>query len=226
MKTNMDILDKYDLKEWWNTSLTPEQRNQIARDYQPMGFILGVPYLYAKIVGNDNCETGKCCFLDVLACVATDGAKVIVANKTEVTVKEALNQPRKNFKDIHLALTGLIKHYYRQRDDQAHYQKAKELCWLQISISTHAAKTFSKPIQPKGISLKKLEGILGRKLAGYGTPQTLPSHVGYKQMAIILEKEGDLEGAIKLSQKALKQGWTDNYDKRIVKLAAKLARRK
>lgn len=45
-------------------------------------------------------------------------------------------------------------------------------------------------------------------------------------MAIILEKEGDLEGAIKLSQKALKQGWTDNYDKRIVKLAAKLARRK
>lgn len=52
----------------------------------------------------------------------------------------------------------------------------------------------------------------------------LPSHTGYKQLAIILEKEGNIEGALKLSKQALKQGWTDNYEKRIDKLNQKLAK--
>ncbi|MEL4878338.1 hypothetical protein AAEH85_04965 [Shewanella algae] len=106
----MDILDKYELKEWWNTALTPAQRDQISRDYQPMGYPSGERYLYAKLVGKSYCETDKCCFLDVLACVAKDDAKDIIRDKTEQAVKETLSQPRKNYKDIHLALTGLIKH--------------------------------------------------------------------------------------------------------------------
>ncbi|MFB2728713.1 hypothetical protein ACE02H_14735 [Shewanella mangrovisoli] len=57
-------------------------------------------------------------------------------------------------------------------------------------------------------------------------PQVMPSHVGYKQLAIILEKEGDLQGALALSQKALEQGWTGDFDKRIEKLTAKLAKQK
>lgn len=54
----------------------------------------------------------------------------------------------------------------------------------------------------------------------------LPSHTGYKELAIILEKEGNIEGALKLSKQALKQGWTDNYEKRIDKLNQKLAKQK
>ncbi|MBZ4680460.1 MAG: hypothetical protein JG763_3089 [Shewanella sp.] len=219
----MDILDYYDLKEWWNTALTPAQRDQISRDYQPMGYPSGERYLYAK-QGKSYCETDKCCFLDVLACVAKDDAKDIIWNKTEQAVKEALSQPRKNYKDIHLALVGLIKYHYRLRENPAHYDKAKELCLLQISIANQAAKAFSKPPKPHGISLKKLEEILGHKPVGYDIPPIMPSHIGFKQLAIILEKEGDLKGALKLSQKALKQGWNDNYEKRITKLTAKLAK--
>ena len=222
----MDILDKYHLKEWWLRSLTTEQRDQISHDYKPMGYPSGENYLYADISAKQYGETDKCCLLDVLACVAKGEAKQIVWQKTEQAVKEALSLPRKNYIDIHLALTGLIKHHYRLRDNQDHYRKAKELCLLQISIAKQAAKAFSKPAKPRGISLKKLEAILGHKLVGYDTPQLMPSHIGYKQLAIILEKEGDIEGAIKLSKQALGQGWTDDYEKRIAKLIAKLAKQK
>ncbi|WP_413732658.1 MULTISPECIES: hypothetical protein [unclassified Shewanella] len=89
----MDILDYYDLKEWWNTALMPAQRAQIARDYQPMGYPSGTPFLYSPI-GKSYGETGKCCLLDVLACVAKDAAKDIIWNKTEQAVKEALSQTK------------------------------------------------------------------------------------------------------------------------------------
>lgn len=222
----MDILDKFHLKEWWLRSLTAGQRDQISRDYKPMGYPSSENYLYADISGKQYGETGKCCFLDVLACVAKDEAKEIIWGKTEQVVNEALSLPSKNYIDIHLALTGLIKHHYRLRDNQDHYLKAKDLCLLQISISKHAAEAFSKPPKPLGMSLKKLEEILGHKPVGYDTPQMLPSHIGYKQLAIILEKEGDLKGAIKLSKQALEQGWTDDYEMRIAKLTAKLAKQK
>ncbi|QYJ82760.1 hypothetical protein [Shewanella aegiceratis] len=222
----MDILDKYELKEWWLTSLTAAHRDQISRDYQPMGYPSSECYLYANLIGKTYGETDKCCLLNVLACVAKDDAKDIIWDKTEQAVKEALNRPRKNYKDIHLALTGLIKHHYSLRDNPSHYNKAKELCQLQISIATQAAKVFSKPLKPKGISLKKLEEILGHKPVGYDVPQIMPSHIGYKQLAIILEKEGDLKGALELSRKALKQGWNDDYKKRIAKLESKLAKQK
>ncbi|QSX37993.1 hypothetical protein [Shewanella sedimentimangrovi] len=219
----MDILEYYDLKEWWNTALTPAQREQISRDYQPMGYPSEERYLYAKLVGKSYGDTDKCCLLNVLACVAKDDAKGIIRDKTEQAVKEALSQPRRNYIDIHLALDGLIKYHYPLRNDQAHYEKAKELCLLQISISSKLVKKFRYPEKPK--ELKRLHKLTGMTHPYYDEPQILPSHTGYKQLAIILEKEGDLEGALELSQKALEQGWSDDYEKRITKLTAKLAKR-
>ncbi|HCD14363.1 hypothetical protein [Shewanella sp.] len=219
----MDILDYYDLKEWWNTALMPAQRAQIARDYQPMGYPSGTPFLYSPI-GKSYGETGKCCLLDVLACVAKDAAKDIIWNKTEQAVKEALSQTKRNYIDIHLALAGLIKYHYRLRNDQAHYEKAKELCLLQISISSKLVKKFRYPEKPK--ELKRLHKLTGMTHPYYDEPQILPSHTGYKQLAIILEKEGDLKGALELAKNALQQGWTDDYEKRIAKLTAKLAKQR
>ncbi|MGX2954397.1 hypothetical protein ACWAU3_17530 [Shewanella sp. JL219SE-S6] len=74
--------------------------------------------------------------------------------------------------------------------------------------------------------MKKFEELLGHTPVGYDTPQMMPSHIGYKQLAIILEKEGELESALELTEKALKQGWTNDSDKRITKLTVKLDKRK
>jgi len=46
-------------------------------------------------------------------------------------------------------------------------------------------------------------------------------NLGYKQLVIICEKQGDYAEAIRLSRQAKKQGWAGDWDKRIARLEAK-----
>jgi DNA invertase Pin-like site-specific DNA recombinase len=54
----------------------------------------------------------------------------------------------------------------------------------------------------------------------------LPSHVGYKQLAIILEKRGQFDEAIKVAKQAKSQGWNGDWDKRIARCESKLDRKR
>lgn len=218
----MDILDKLELKDWWLTALTTQQREQIANDYQPMGLISNPPFLYQPLSEIEHSDSGICGLINVLACVAKGQAKEILFAKTESVTMAEYTNPKANLIDVHLVLGSLIKHHYPLREKLYHYEKAKELCLMQIAIANKTAKKFRHPPKPKG--LNSLRKILQRPISYYDEPQMLPSHTGYKQLAIILEKEGDIKGAIKLSEKALKQGWTDDYDKRLVRLNKKLAK--
>lgn len=49
------------------------------------------------------------------------------------------------------------------------------------------------------------------------------SHPGFKQLAIIREKEGNYAEAIRLAREAKKQGWTGDWEKRIARCEAKVA---
>uniref|UniRef100_UPI004048168D hypothetical protein n=1 Tax=Shewanella baltica TaxID=62322 RepID=UPI004048168D len=221
----MDLLDKYQLKEWWLQALTASQRNQVANDYRPMGLPIGkTPYLYQDLDKTySNNGFGKLGLLLTLSYIAGDEAKHILQTKAENELLQCYTAPDSNLIDVHLALASLIKHHYSLRTASEHYEKAKEFCLMQISISSKLVKKFRHPEKPK--ELKKLQNITGIKDPYYDEPQMLPSHTGYKQLAIILEKEGDIEGALRLSKQALKQGWTDNYEKRIDKLTHKLAKK-
>ena len=53
---------------------------------------------------------------------------------------------------------------------------------------------------------------------------TLPSHHGYKQLAIILEKRGDYVAAAALSEQAREQGWKGDWDTRIARLNKRIAK--
>lgn len=82
----------------------------------------------------------------------------------------------------------------------------------------------------KSLLVGKHDGLGGAIMDNSGSPFAIyqaliaSGYESYKQLAIILEKEGNIEGALKLSKQALKQGWTDNYEKRIDKLNQKLAK--
>ena len=52
----------------------------------------------------------------------------------------------------------------------------------------------------------------------------LPEHLGYKQLAIICEKERSYDLAIDLSETALKQGWAGDWQKRIDRCNRRLNR--
>ncbi|MDR8522104.1 hypothetical protein [Shewanella fidelis] len=220
----MDILDKYQLKDWWLTTLTKEQREQIAKDYQPLGVCNNVPFLYQD-AGHTSPDEGfaKLSLIQVLSCIALTPAKTILIDKLEQEASYEYENSDKNFIDLHLTLGFLIKHHYRLRAEPYHYERAKELCLMQINIAKQAAKKFRYPKKPK--ELKQLYKITGKKHPYYDEPQILPSHTGYKQLIIILEKEGEIKGALKLAKQALKQGWTDDYEKRIDKLNRKIAKK-
>ena len=95
----------------------------------------------------------------------------------------------------------MINHYYKKRNiDSTFYESAKKYCKKQIDISTIVKKAFQE--EP--------------------WYDSLPSHKGYNQFAIILEKEKKYSEAINLYIEANDLGWTSDWDKRITRLKKKL----
>jgi hypothetical protein len=88
--------------------------------------------------------------------------------------------------------------YYRNRDvDDFALPSTIEACKQQIALSTRAKQAFLKQ---------------------WGQ---LPSHAGYKQLCIILEKQKKYDEVIRLANEAKMQGWTGDWDKRIEKCTKK-----
>lgn len=102
--------------------------------------------------------------------------------------------------DLHFAIMTTITEHYRQRQVGDNYHKAVVSCMAQIKIQADAAKGFihEYPNQP------------------------LPSHTGYNQLVIILEKEKKFKEALKYAKEAKANGWNGDWDKRVVKLQAKI----
>lgn len=105
----------------------------------------------------------------------------------------------KNILDIHFYLQHIIIYNYRKRNNSVKfYNQAKESCYRQIDIAEKVKNVF---------------------LEKYGTP--LPSHYGFKQYSIILEKEKKYEEALSTCIFAQKQGWNGDWEKRISRLKIK-----
>ena len=52
----------------------------------------------------------------------------------------------------------------------------------------------------------------------------MPTHLGFRRIAINLEKQGDFQGAITACYEAKKQGWCGDWDKRIERCKGKRAK--
>ena len=105
--------------------------------------------------------------------------------------------------DKHFELSEGIPFYYRQREKEGMLDKAAEACKQQIELAPKAVAAF----------LKKYPW------------QALPSHRGYEQLVIILDKKGkrrEAREAIVLCEQAKEQGWAGNWDKRIHRINIKL----
>jgi tetratricopeptide (TPR) repeat protein len=107
----------------------------------------------------------------------------------------------------HFIFMHQAKIYYRWRDvDDFALEKAIEACRQQISIANEAATVFLDESSPGGLGF-------------------LPAHHGFKQLAIILEKDGNFEEALELCEQAKLQGWNGDWDARLTRLRKKLAKR-
>ncbi|NOI32211.1 hypothetical protein [Vibrio coralliilyticus] len=97
--------------------------------------------------------------------------------------------------DLHFLYGAKLEVCYKDRDIRADgIQRAIEACEQQIDISHKAATAF----------INKFGGAL-------------PSHKGYRQLAIILEKQKRYKEAASLCLVAKEQGWSGDWEKRIAR---------
>ena len=104
--------------------------------------------------------------------------------------------------DNHFLYQTIIQINYRNRENAECLRTAVKACLKMISLAPEAARAFKCEF-PKG---------------------QLPSHKGYEQLAIIYEKEGRFQEAIDFSQRALNQGWSGDWPKRIQRCGDELSK--
>jgi tetratricopeptide (TPR) repeat protein len=100
--------------------------------------------------------------------------------------------------DKHFQLSENIPLLYKKREEEG-LEKTIEACKQQIDLALQAKAEFLKeyPWQP------------------------LPSHRGYEQFAIILDKQGRFDEAINICEQAKAEGWAGDWDKRIERYKVK-----
>lgn len=192
--TDRGSLGYYDLLDWWDIDFTNSEKLYILEKYNPMG---GGEITKGTIIGSSATVVN---FLTGLQSWFTTLADEAISEKI-LKKAESLLTNETPIIDIHFLYGSLIEHYYKKRSvDIRFYDLAIQYCLKQIAISRIA------------------------KIAFLSDPafSTLPRHKGYEQLAIILEKEKDYTGSLKLCFEAKEIGWNTDWDKRISNLESKL----
>jgi len=196
-KAPAGLIKYFGLTDWWLTAFTEEERKKIVSSFQP----LGAPP-DSLTVGDITYSSGTAVgLLSPLAGWFRNEQDRSIAFRIVEKAEELASQA--DVLDRHFLYQAKIQIYYpfRDKDDFA-LRRAIEACEQQIKMSLEAARAFREKY-----------------------PGELPAHIGYQQLAIIREKQGDFESAINLSQKAYEGGWAGDWENRIERCKKKLAKR-
>ena len=218
IKGNRGILQVYGLTEWWNENFSDREKILLSREYTMKydSNYLGIDELDENILTESNVvvfyttddihkinfnqkafliqQSSVISFLRELSfCVKRKGGRSTI-DKINKKIEELIPHENLAIVDIHFYFMGQIGYYYSGRDlKQEFYEKMIYYCKKQIEIAPMAAKAFSE----------------------MGSDGFIPSHTGYKRLAIILEKEKKYEEAIYYCKLALSQGWNGDWESRI-----------
>jgi len=192
------------LSDWWFKTLSEPERELLAKVYEPFG--LGLPASgkgrRCLVEGEfGSASSSNCSFVSTLATWVNKPKTRELAKKV---VLESLNFDG-SVLDRHFREQHIIQIFYPDRDkDPNALPIVIGACTRQIALSKEAARVFSKQKMnlPKGVKL--------------------PTHVGFEQLAIILEKQGKFSEALELNRRALREGWNGTWPKRIERLEKKL----
>lgn len=199
IKKNRGYLGYFGLFDWWMESFTTEERFYIS-DLHSRTPTLSIGEGSISIASGDLFKTSQdiVSFLDSLVALFTDKGDIELAEKV-IQKAEMVADYSKNLISRHFCYSRCGITYYKARNvDTVYYEKAQYFFQKQIDIHLLVFKAFKKEL-----------GVI-------------PSHGGFNQMAIILEKEKRYIDAIQLCITAKNTGWPGDWDKRIIKLEAKI----
>lgn len=188
------------LDSWWISDLTQSDRHKIQEGYAPLGSNneLIDCGLVVEILGNNGKPVTQLRVLyDLLnaSCPYEVKEKII---KKGFSIASDCDNPL----DMHFFFGQVITVEYQQRSgDETAVGRTIIACKAQIAVASKAKARFKKSSLTQGL---------------------MPSHLGYKQLSIILEKQGKFKEVVKLCEKARKQGWRGDWDRRIEKCNKKI----
>jgi hypothetical protein len=185
----------YNLEKWWLDEFNQEERRNIVKIYQPLGSRKD-PLIKGNV---GESSISKLTFLSNLSDWLLKKETEHLAKRVIIKAEE-FKDVHSNPLDIHFFLQSKIRIYYRDRANNSSYEIAVSACQEQIKLAPESAKAFKR--EYKG--------------------SELPSHVGFKQLCIIRQKEKNYQEVVSLCKEALKQGWRGDWNERIEKCQSKL----
>ena len=222
------------LADWWLSEFNDAERAHILATFQPMGagdggamLVQGQSggthndpsHLLSSLAGWFKRETDR-----TIAYRIIDKAEELLATSPSVLTK-------------HFTYQAKAEIYHRWRDvDSFALDRAEKACRDQIALASIATKEFLGEGSKLKVKInwltdneteiqRKIDLIrMGEATTAEDSLEFLPSHHGYKQLSIILEKRGDFRGASDLCCQAKAEGWKGDWDSRIARLEKKLAK--
>ncbi len=183
---------------WWISSFSKDQRNYIEKVFQPFGHPED-----SKPLTEGKIESSSITRISLLCSLSGWFSKTDDRHLAYQFLEKAICsiKPETDILDIHFLWGQVVAVNYKDRADPIRLKNAIEACKHQIAIAPQAALAFRAE-----------------------HPNTsLPSHVGFKQLAIINEKSKNYVDAITICRDAKKQAWNGDWDKRILRCEKKLA---
>ncbi len=226
----------YKLEGWWLETFTKDERKKIEGVYKPMGGDANrKPLTEGKI---ESSSQSKAFFLSTLAGWFNNPRNRSIANKIVEKAEEVIEENPSDDLTPYFVYSEMISIYYAQRENVEMLNKAIQACKKQIKIGPLTKVALRKDYEKSQIEnrkcskdpmMKELEVWNGTKYVAWKDYDfdsefnkfSLPSHKGYEQLAIILNKQGKDDEAIKLCNEAKNQGWAGDWDKRIARYSKK-----
>jgi len=186
-------VEYYNLQDWWLNTLTADERNTLLTIYKPLGFSSD-SLNHGKIKSSSQSVVS---YLSNLSGWVKKPEYRKIGYKLIEKAEDSVSN-RTPVVDRHFLYQAKLELYYRNREiDNFALPYAIEACKQQIALSTKAKQAFLNEFDE------------------------LPSHKGYEQLCIIMEKQKKYDAVIRLANEAKSQGWAGDWDKRIEKCTKK-----
>jgi len=191
------VLGQFGLWDWWYEVFGDEERKYVLEKYNPFP---GYPQGESVLTHGNISIANPRVFLSSTALWFNNQEGFSVALKFMDKAQEYSHSDL-DILSYHFDCYERIKFYYRWRSEHEGALDASIIaCKEQISIAEKSAPACFEKFK------------------------ALPHHTGYEQLAIIYEKQGQFEEAIVLCEKGRKQGWANDFEKRLARLNKKLTK--
>jgi hypothetical protein len=196
------LLEYYALSEWWQSALTPTERDRVESVFSPLGSTGRRPLTQGS-VGEIHGTTATAAGLlsSLIGWLRSTPEDLVIRRKMRDHLATLIASDT-NVVSRHFALQVLIGEYYRDRAvDAAAKPAAIAACKAQIAVSREVAAAMRNDF-----------------------PDRLPRHIGFEQLAIILEKDTNYAAAIDVCEEASAGGWNGDWTKRVERCRSRMAK--